>query len=289
MRAWSIGDLTNPDRSMRQLDCRDTNNHGRGVMNLELWIIVMSLGLFAALLACLEIGYRNGMRTLSEAPESGQEGIGAIEAAVFGLLGLLLALSLSGTTSRLDARRQLIVQEANAIGTAYLRIDLLPESGQAAVRDLFREYLRARLALTQNLTDEAAIEKQLERSADLQQVIWSRVVVEAQKDPSGNAARLLLPAVNEMIDVTTARAIARHTHLPVLVFVLLVGVALLSALMAGYAMARRRKRSWLHMALYSSVIALTIYVLLDLENPRVGLIRLDAADKAMTDLLQSVR
>jgi hypothetical protein len=218
-------------------------------MDLELSIIALSIAIFAALLACLDFGY----------------------------------------TGRLDARRQLSVQEANAIGTAYLRVDLLPEASQPPIRKLFREYLESRLKVKAYLSDDAALEKQLAHSADLQQVIWSNVVTEAQKDPSGNAARLLLPALNEMIDVTTSRYIAMHTHLPTLVFALLVGVALLSSLLAGHAMAKRGRRSWLHMLLYAGIVALTLYVVLDLENPRVGLIRLDAADKAMTDLLQSIR
>ena len=126
-------------------------------MDLQLSIIALSVATFAGLLACLEVGYRHGKRRLRESPESAQEGTGAIEAAVFGLLGLLLALSLSGTTGRLDARRQLIVQEANAIGTAYLRVDLLPESSQPAIRRMFREYVEARLAVKNFLFDEAAL------------------------------------------------------------------------------------------------------------------------------------
>ena len=95
-------------------------------MNAAQWVVALSMGLFAAMLACLEIGYRIGRQGAAEHPELAHKGIGAVEAAVFALLGLLLAFSFSGATSRLDARRQLIVQEANAIGTSYLRLDLLP-------------------------------------------------------------------------------------------------------------------------------------------------------------------
>lgn len=101
--------------------------------------------------------------------------------------------------------------------------------------------------------------------------------------------RLLLPAVNEMIDVTTSRTIALHSHLPRLIFALLISVALLSGLLAGYAMAKRKSRSWLHMLLYAVVVAITIYAVLDLEYPRFGLIRLDAADNALMELRQSIR
>jgi len=98
-----------------------------------------------------------------------------------------------------------------------------------------------------------------------------------------------LPALNQMIDINTTRTIALHTHLPTLIFALLVCVALLSGLLAGFAMAERRTRSWLHMLLYAAVISLTIYAVLDLEYPRFGLIRLQSADQALKDLRDSIR
>ena len=90
------------------------------------WAIAVSTGLFLGILACLEVGYRIGRRSSEQYPESSHEGIGVIEAAVFALLGLLLGFSFAGGTSRLDAKRQLIVEEANAIGTAYLPSSITP-------------------------------------------------------------------------------------------------------------------------------------------------------------------
>ena len=101
-------------------------------------------------------------------------------------------------------------------------------------------------------------------------------------------ARLLLPALNDMIDVTTSRTIALHTHLPPLIFGPSISVALLSGLLAGYDMAKAKGRSWLHVLLYAVVIAITIYTVLDLDNPRFGLIRLDAADNALIQLRDSI-
>jgi hypothetical protein len=109
------------------------------------------------------------------------------------------------------------------------------------------------------------------------------------RGPTQTAARLLLPALNEMIDVTTSRTVALHTHIPSLIFSLLMIVALLSGLVAGYAMAKRRSRSWLHMLVYALVIAITIYAVLDLDDPRSGLVRLDAADNALFELRDSIR
>lgn len=244
--------------------------------------------LFLGTVACLDVGYRLGTRK-SQNPELAHEGIGGLEAAVFALLGLLLGFSFGGGTSRLESRRQLIIQEANAIGTAYLRVDILAAGDQPEMRRLFRGYLDARLRVYQKLPDLNAAEQELARATKIQQGIWSQAVAATRAYPTQTAARLLLPALNEMIDVTTSRTVALYTKIPSLIFGLLIVVALLSGLVAGYAMAKRQSRSWLHMVVYALVIAITIYAVLDLDDPRSGLIRLDAADNALLQLRDSIR
>lgn len=189
----------------------------------------------------------------------------------------------------MDARRQLIVGEANAIGTAYLRLDVLPASEQPEMRRLFREYVSARLRAYAHIPNMEAFHQGVAQAGQLQQQIWAGAVAASRTDPTQNSARLLLPALNDMIDFATSRTIAIDTHLPVLVFSLLVSVALSSGLVAGYAMAKRRKRSWLHMLLYAACIAITVYTVIDLDYPRSGLIRLSSADKALEQLRDSVR
>lgn len=111
----------------------------------------------------------------------------------------------------------------------------------------------------------------------------------AARDPTQESTRLLLPALNEMIDVTTSRAIALEIHLPALIFCLLIGIALLTALLGGYAMSKRQSRSWLHMLLYAAIISVTICVIFDFDNLRFGLIKVDAADKALLQLRNSIQ
>ncbi len=101
-------------------------------------------------------------------------------------------------------------------------------------------------------------------------------------------SRLLLPALNQMSDVANQRAIALETYMPKLVFWLLVGVVLMSGILAGHAMARRPRRSWLHMLLFSAIISLTITVGFDFNYPRYGLIRIDAADRLLLQLRDSM-
>ena len=257
-------------------------------MNPAAVAVVVSICLFFGMVACLECGYRIGNRAAKKS-EYAHEGIGTLGAAVFALLGLLLGFTFANGISHLDQRRQLIIQESNAIGTAYLRLDLLPASQQPEMRHLFREYLDSRLEVYQKLPNMNAVDAGLSHASQLQQEIWSKAVIAGSGDPTQNVARLLLPALNDMIDITTSRTIALHTHLPPLIFGLSVAVALLSGLLAGYDMAKRRRRSWLHMMLYSLVIALTVFTFLDLDYPRFGLIRLNAADNAMLGLRDSIR
>jgi hypothetical protein len=139
------------------------------------------------------------------------------------------------------------------------------------------------------MSSSGAAQQEFSRAEDIQQEIWSRSLAASKNDSTQNAVRLLMPAINEMVDVTTARMIAANTRLPTLIFLLLVSVALLSGLLAGYAMAKRKSRSWLHMLLYAAGIPITIYAVLDFEDPRSGLIRVDAADKALIQLRDSIR
>ena len=256
-------------------------------MNPATVAIVVSVLLFLGMLGCLEAGYRIGCRAYRKTATA-HEGIGTIGAAVFALLGLLLGFTFSNGISHLDQRRELIIREANAISTAYLRLDLLSPSQQLEMRPLFREYLDARLDVYEKLPDMNAVDRDLTRAGQLQQEIWSKAVAAGDADPSQNVTRLLLPALNDMFDVTTSRTIALHTHLPPLIFGLSIIVALLSGLLAGYEMAKRKRRSLLHAVLYAVVIAVTVFTFLDLDYPRFGFIRLNSADRALMQLRDSI-
>jgi hypothetical protein len=113
-------------------------------------VFVFTFGLFLGMLLFLEIGRRIAVRRMREDSGTAGEGVGAVDGAVFALLGLLIAFTFSGASSRFDTRRQLIVEETNDIGTAYLRLDLLPADLQPALRENFRRYLDARIEVYWN-------------------------------------------------------------------------------------------------------------------------------------------
>jgi hypothetical protein len=249
-----------------------------------MYLLSIAVLVFAGLVVCLEIGYRIAVQRVKTIANA-FEGFGAIEAAVFGIFGLLLSLSFFGAASRLDARRQLIVNEANAIATAYMRVDLLPNAAQPEVRRLFREYLDERIRISESSNETQAV-AEMSNASKLQQTIWSRAISATKEGIAG--APLLLAALNQMSEISSAKFIAVRTHLPALVFCFLVAAALLSALIAGFGMARGH-RNWLSVLAYALIVTLTMYVMVDMEYPRAGLIRIGAADLAMTTLRDSIR
>lgn len=139
--------------------------------------IAVFIALFAALIVCLEAGRRAGRKAFGS--ERGHpSGLGTVEAVTFGLLGLLLAFTFSGAAERLDTRRGQIVDEANAIGTAWLRLDVLPANTQPRLREAFRKYTDSRIAVYRTFSEsgvDAAL-AEYARSSALQQEIWTETV-----------------------------------------------------------------------------------------------------------------
>jgi hypothetical protein len=255
-------------------------------------MIVVSLfavGLLLGMLLLLELGRRIGARRIARDPEGGRLGFGAVDGAVFGLMGLLVAFSFSGAATRFDARRQLVVEETNAIGTAYLRLDLLPADAKRSLQAKFREYLDTRIEVYQKLPDIAAARETLAKANALQGPIWAEAVAACKTGSNPQATILLLPALNQMIDITTTRTMAAEMHPPAVVFIMLAVAALASSLLAGYGMAGGKSRSWVHMLAFAAIMAVTVYVILDIEYPRLGLMRVDAFDRALVELRQSMK
>lgn len=259
-------------------------------MSYTIFASLLTLVLFVGMVGLLELGRRMGVRRMAADPEGAQAGTGAVDGAVFALLGLLIAFTFSGAATRFDERRNLIVQETNDIGTAYLRLDLLPPSAQPALRDLFRRYLDSRLEVYRKLPDVEEAKAELARSNKLQGEIWSQAVATSRMSEAPPAANmLLLPALNQMIDITTTRTMAAQMHPPMVIFVLLFGLALIAALLAGYGMAGGKSRSWIHMIGFAATMALAVNVIIDIEYPRLGLIRVDAFDQALVELRESMK
>ena len=248
--------------------------------------IIFGAVLFVVLILCMELGRRMGRRRLARDPDL-LDGIGAVDGMVYALLGLLVAFTFSGAASRFDDRRALIVTEANDIGTAYLRIALLPTASQAPLRDAFHRYVDSRMASYARDNSEEDFNQAFDTSKQIQAEIW-KIAVEAGRQPDAPPAAnmLLLPAINDMIDITSTRAAALRVHPPWPIFAMLLLTAMVCALLAGNAMLRSRSPNWIHIVGFALITTVTLYVIADLEYPRRGLIQVDALDQMLLDAVK---
>ena len=257
-------------------------------MNFTLLGFILTVALFVGIMVSIGIGRRIGRRRFREEGEDLTKGFGAVVGAVFGLMGLVLAFTFSGALTRFDGRRSLVVEEANHIGTAWLRIKLLPADSQPAMRDLFRRYLDSRLAVYQNVDDLGTISARIAKSGALQGEIWELAVSSSQQSGSNAAPMLLLPALNAMFDISTTRSEVIRFHPPVTIYAMLGALALACSLFAGYEMAGRPKINKLHTTAYALVLTVTVYVILDIEYPRLGMIRMSDSDQVLIDLRRAM-
>jgi hypothetical protein len=251
--------------------------------------LFFATALFIGMIAFLELGRHIGKWRNQHDPYGADEGIKAVDAAVFALFGLLLAFTFSGAASRFDHRRELTTMEANAIGTAYLRIDLLPAQSQPALRKLFRQYVESRIARFQDYANEEASQADYRLGLKLQGDIWKLAVAAVKSADNPQVAQQILPALNDMIDISTTRLVATQTHPPNIIYIMLYGLGLVVAMLAGYGMSASHARQWLHVLAFSGAITMTIYVIMDIEHPRSGLIRVDAIDQLLVDALDSMK
>jgi hypothetical protein len=193
--------------------CEDRLGESR--LPLLLVAILSGASLFLGMRIASEVGRRIGVAQLTRHPEGLAKGAGAAEVAVFGLLGLLIGFTFSEAASRFEDRRHLIGEETNAIGTAYLRVDLLPADAQPELRQLFRRYLDVRSTTYLNAEDLTVTQAKLDEGAALPGEIWTKAWAACQRPTAPpQATMLLLPALNEMIDITTNRMVASQNHPP---------------------------------------------------------------------------
>jgi hypothetical protein len=260
-------------------------------MTTEINSMLFAVVTFGGILLSIWLGNRVSVAGLAKNSSSGDaKGIGAIEGALFGLLGLMIAFTFSGAASRFEERRHLITEEANAIGTAWLRIDVLPAESQPAIRNLFLQYMDNRSTVYRNNKTPQEREAKLNITAELQKEIWQNAVQASQRpDARNQASMLLLPALNEMIDITTTRQVATENHPPLIIFILLEALTFVTAFLAGLGIAGDSSRIKMHKFVFALIMSLTLFVTVDLEYPRKGFIRIDDADQPIIDLRNSLQ
>jgi hypothetical protein len=242
-----------------------------------LWVIlVVTVGAF---LVAAELGYRIGRWRKAATSEATMTDMGITLGGLLGLLGLLLAFTFGMAGNRYEDRKSLVIEEANAIGTAWLRTDLIPMPQRAQARDVLREYTQARL----DMTTTARRSEGIVRSEKLQGELWSITAAAAAASPTPTVA-LFVTAVNEVIDMHGRRvAAALRNPIPPTIFATLYAVAILVLGATGYAGGLSGDRSSMASLVLALVLAAVFALILDLDRPYEGL--LTVSQQAIRDLL----
>jgi hypothetical protein len=253
-------------------------------VNFILYNAALSIFVLLAILACVSIGRRIGTRRMTRFPGEKRDGLGVIEGVVYALLGLVIAFSFNGAGERVLARRAQIGNEVNVIGTAYLRIDVLPKESQPEIRELFRHYLDLRRRAVQALPDLSRAETLFAEAGEVQMQIWDRAIAATRGGTATHASMLFLPALNAMIDEQTTARIATLQHPPLVIEALLVALILLAALFIGEATTEMKRLSRLHILGLALLLSVMTFVIRDLERPMVGLIKIEDTRGLVEDL-----
>jgi len=252
---------------------------------IDLWI------LFAALLVCLlaaaEIGFLLGRRARPDIDEYTRSQINTIQAAVLGMLALLLGFTFSMSTSRYEVRKQLVLDESNAIGTTFLRAQLLPEPQRKDTSDLLRRYVDIRLKFYSAGIEQVLLRQAIEKTEQTHKELWSHAAAVGEKDPRAITTGLFIQSLNEMIDLHSKRMAALENHVPEVVFILLYLVSIMAMGMVGYGCGLGGRRSLVMAMTTAFLIALVILIVLDLDRPARGLVKV--SQQRLIDLQESLK
>ena len=233
-------------------------------------------------LLSVEVGYRVGRNRRQRSQEEKEAPVGAMVGATLGLLAFMLAFTFGLAANRFEERRQVVLSEANAIGTTYLRAAMLPEPMRTESRNLLREYVDVRLEATQPGKTGQAISK----SEELHDRLWSQAVAAAEKDRSPITG-LFIQSLNEVIDLHAKRVMAAlRSRVPGAIWIGLYLLAILSMVAMGYHEGvTSNKRS---VAVVAVVLAFSavLFLIADLDRPGKGLLRV--SQQTMIDLRNSM-
>lgn len=246
---------------------------------LPTWLIFVTT--IIVVLVAVEIGYQLGKYRRTHSPETDAP-VGAMVGATLGLLAFILAFTFGLAASRFDERRHTVLDEANAIGTAYLRAGLLAEPHRTEIRRLLREYVDHRLGAIQ----QARIEESLLEAAKLHNQLWSQTEAAAQKDRSVIAG-LFIQSLNQMIDLHATRLmVGLRSRIPMIVWGSLYAVAILAMATMGYQEGLSSKRRSIASLAVVVIFSIVMFLVVDLDRPMEGQLR--TSQQPLVDLRQSM-
>ena len=240
-------------------------------------IFVVSI---AALFAASEIGHGIGLRS------SGEANVSTLEASVLGLLALMLSFTFAMALTRFDERRNGVLIEANAIGTASLRAGLLPAPHGVESVKLFRDYVQVRLDLANRVPTSSEFNAAVTRSNEIQAALWREAKAAMAIDNGMVPTGLYIQALNETFDNQEKRLTAFHTHVPNIVLLALYGIAIAAIWFGAYAAGLEKRRWRLPVYVTALLVATVILLIQDLDRPSAGFVA--ASQQPMIDTANAI-
>ena len=243
------------------------------------------LGTVAVVLIAAEIGFRIGMWLKRRDPDSvGTTMTAAVVGGMLGLMAFLMAFTIGIVLNQHGGRKAMVVTEANAVGTAYLRAGFLDEPDLTSTRDLLREYVEVRLAAAAD--PEALLEPAMARSEEIHGQLWSIVEDNVRQGKESDIMALFVESINEVIDVHSLRLAAVDLRLPRLLGIVMYAATVLSFLLVGIASSADGKRDFFAILVFALAFVAVLIIIVDLDRPQQGL--LTVSQTALTDLLRQM-
>lgn len=238
--------------------------------------VVIVVVLFAAMIVFNEVGYRTGRFVQSRTDDEVKSLTGSIQASILGLLALLLGFTFSMSMQRYDNRSMALIDEANALGTAVLRIELLPEEFRPETRALFKEYIQLRADVGQvDLTKTQERKAYSLQISALQDKLWALAIAATDADPRPVTTGAFVKSLNDVIDSQGKRNALLQMQVPEVVLLLLFVVFISSGGIMGYSAGLSGKRMFMPIVLVSLLIILIVFIIIDLDRPKRGLIQVN--------------
>jgi hypothetical protein len=238
--------------------------------------LVVALTVLGVFMLAIEAGFRLGYRKHAEAGQSDKDHISALQAALLGLMGFLLAFTLAMSVGRFDTRKALAIQESNAISTTYLRVQLLPEAQQREIQQLLHTYVDAWRASHAGEAETAHLDEAIASTVSLQQQLWTAAGALAEQNAHSAPTQLFVYSLNEMIDLHEKHLRALENHVPEIMFWMVCAIGVIAFGFVGYRSSLDGRRRFLSTASVALVITLVLTVIVDLDRPRHGLITIDS-------------
>lgn len=238
--------------------------------------VLIALSIFVSMALAIELGYRLGKPVQIRESETTRTQINAIQGSLLGFLALILGFTLSLSLQRFDSRSEAVVDEANAIGTAWLRAQLLPDSVRTQVQDKLRQHVDLRVrGAGIDLAHESDRDSVLSATNRNLDAIWVLALQAAAEKPEVVVSGLFIQALNDMIDSYGRRDAALARHVPYEILFLLFATFVLTGGVVGYAAGVAGHRPSITTHVLVILIVVLSFVILDLDRPRRGLIRID--------------